>query len=250
MERETTEFPQGSEAATVDLPPNPVLREALINGTVRHPDGTAISVVANINIPNSLALYRTIRERRPELVVEIGMAYGVSTLSILTALDENNHGRLISIDPYVGWPTGRLVALNQVERAGYSDRHEHRHEFSYTALPALIMNHTTPDLVYIDGNHNFDYAFVDCFLADKLLPVRGVMAFNDAGWRSVFKVIRFLNRYRRYREMDVGLPVKYASRNPLFSMIKRLEGRSSNDRYFEKVEDWEPSGDTMNIPGP
>ncbi len=250
MIHESTTIPRGSEAVTAVLPPSPVLREALIDGTVRHPDGNVISVVANINIPNSLALYRTIRERRPELVVEIGMAYGVSTLSILTALDENDRGRLISIDPYVGWPTGRLVALNQVERAGFSDRHEHRHECSYTALPALLQNGTPPDLVYIDGNHNFDYAFVDCFLADKLLPTGGVVAFNDAGWRSVFKVIRFLKRYRRYREMDVGLPVKYASRNPVFSLVKRIEGRSSNDRYFEKLEDWEPSGDTMTIPGP
>ena len=76
------------------------------------------------------------------------------------------------------------------------------------------------------------------------------MAFNDAGWRSVFRVIRFLQEYRRYRELDVGLPCNYKSRNIVFSMIKRLEGRDSRDRYFEKLEDWEPSAARMNIPGP
>ncbi len=242
--------PEIVDRPSTELPQNSVLQEVFEKGIVRHPDGRETSVVANISRENSLALHRTVLSHKPAVVVEIGMAYGVSTLSILTGLEDNEHGRLISIDPYIGWESGRLTALHQVERAGLSHRHEHRHECSYLALAKLLDEGMTPDLVYIDGNHNFDYAFVDCFLADKLLTVGGVMGFNDAGWRSVFKVIRFLQRYRRYREMEVGLPGNYSARNPLFSVIKRLEGRSSNDRYFEKLEDWEPSGDQMNIPGP
>jgi hypothetical protein len=109
------------------------------------------------------------------------------------------------------------------------------------ALPKLLAAGARPDLVYIDGNHNFDYVFTDFFYADKLLPAGGVVAFNDAGWRSVFKVIRFLRKYRKYRELDVGLPKLYRSRNLLFSLIARLEGRSRLARYFEKSEQWEPA---------
>lgn len=43
-----------------------------------------------------LALYRTIRERRPELVVEVGS--GVSTLVSAYALQQNGSGRLVSLD--------------------------------------------------------------------------------------------------------------------------------------------------------
>lgn len=239
-----------AEPDRAGLPPNRVIAQAFEEGTVEHPDGHSISVAANVNAANSLGLYRTVRDRRPDVVVEIGMAYGVSTLSILTAMDETGHGRLISVDPYIGWETGRRVALHQVARAGFAHRHEHRHECSYLALPALMREDVVPQLVYIDGNHNFDYAFVDCFLADKLLPVGGLMAFNDAGWRSVFRVIKFLKKYRRYREIDVGIPSNFAARNPVFSLIKRIEGRDGRDRYFEKLEDWEPSPDRMNIPGP
>lgn len=237
-------------ASIADLPENPVLQEIFSEGTVEQPDGEKRSVVANINLDNSLALHRTVIEKRPSVVVEIGMAYGASSLSILDALEQNQHGRLISIDPYTRWESGCLIAHHQIERAGFAHRHEHRQECSYLALPNLLQEGISPDLVYIDGNHNFDYAFLDCFLADKLLPVGGIMAFNDAGWRSVFKVIRFLQKYRRYREMNVGLPMDYAARNVVFSLIKRIEGRSSRDRYFEKLEDWEPSGNQMNIPGP
>jgi len=234
----------------VQLPPNPILREAYQEGTVEHPDGHKIEVTANVNPYCCQGLYRFVCDHKPDLAMEIGMAYGVSTLTTLSAMEEVGKGRLISIDPYIGWDTGCEVALHQIQRAGLSHRHEHRRLCSYEALPALMSEQLVPQFVYIDGNHNFDYAFVDCFFADKLLRTGGVMAFNDAGWRSVFRVINFLRKYRRYQELHTGIPSNFAARNPLFSLIKRIEGRDSRDRYFEKVEDWEPSGDTMTIPGP
>jgi predicted O-methyltransferase YrrM len=217
-----------------------VLQEALFERRVQHPDGTWRDLKANISVANSRALNEFVRLRRPQLVVEIGMAYGVSTLTILDALRANKYGRLISIDPYIDWPTARLVALHQVKRAAVDDLHEHMSECSHTALPKLLIQGHQPDFIYIDGWHNFDYVFTDCFFADKLLTPGGAVAFNDAGWRPVFKVIRFLKAYRKYRELDVGLPKRYDARNRLFEIVKRLEGRSTCDRYFEKVEEWEP----------
>ncbi len=234
----------------LEMPDNTVLREALVDGTVTHPDGHKLKVVANVNPNCCSALHDIVRDRKPQLVVEIGMAYGVSTLAILSALEANGQGRLISIDPYIGWPTGRLVALNQVERAGLSERHEHWHECSYLGLARLMEKSLLADFVYIDGNHNFDYAFTDFFLSDKLIAPGGLIGFNDVGWRSVFRVIRFLQKYRRYREIDVGLGKSYRSRNALFALIRRIEGRSSDDRYFEKIDNWEPDGSCLQIPGP
>lgn len=66
-----------------------VLQSIMESGRVYHPDGGQINVVANISSANSKALYTFVKERRPKLVVEIGMAYGVSTLSILSALQED-----------------------------------------------------------------------------------------------------------------------------------------------------------------
>jgi predicted O-methyltransferase YrrM len=224
----------------LDLNDNPVLQEAYKNKTVQHPDGHQIKVVANINEENARALYRFVTESSPKLIVEIGMAYGVSTLATLSALKANGEGRMVSIDPYIGWPTGRLVALHQIQRAGLAHLHTHLHECSYLGLPRMIMSGEKVQFVYIDGCHNYDYVFTDFFLADKLLDVGGVLAFNDAGWKSVFRVINFLKKYRHYVELDVGIAKSYRSRNILFSMIKRLQGRSSGDRYFRKLDNWEP----------
>lgn len=49
------------------------------------------------------SIYSIIREREPETVIETGMGSGVSTTSILSAL--NKRGKLISIDP--GLPYGK-----------------------------------------------------------------------------------------------------------------------------------------------
>src|SRR5665213_1629896 len=43
-------------------------------------------------------LYLLVRLRRPSLVVETGVANGISSTSILLALAKNGHGRLVSID--------------------------------------------------------------------------------------------------------------------------------------------------------
>jgi hypothetical protein len=184
-----------------------VLKEALVERKVLHPDGQCRRVSANISAENSRALYKFVVRRRPKLVVEIGMGYGVSTLSILWALQENGAGRLVSIDPYIGWANWAAGSHVPDRASGrLPPPSQHLHECSHSALPKLLAEGLRPDLVYIDGNHNFDYVFVDVFFADKLLQPDGVIGFNDAGWRSVSKAIRFLRAYRRYRELDAGFP--------------------------------------------
>lgn len=106
------------------LPPCPVLREVFETRTVLLPDGTHKPLVANISAGGSVALYETVLRHRPELVVEIGMAQGVSTLSILSGLMQTG-GRLISIDPYIGWESARLAAIHSVDRAGFAGIHTH-----------------------------------------------------------------------------------------------------------------------------
>lgn len=223
------------------LPPNDVLREMLRSQQVRHPDGRLLQVTSTSSPHNYSALYRYVRSRQPALVVEIGMAHGASALSILTGLAENGVGRLISIDPYPEWTSAMEAAACQIARAGFSKLHSHRREPSYIALPKLLEKHRGEvGLVYIDGQHTFDHAFLDCFYGDLLLRPTGALAFNDCGWPSVFRVLKFVQTHRKYREIDAGLPRQFQGSNLIKKMIARFQGRSILDRYFEKIEDWAP----------
>ncbi len=136
---------------------SPILTAIWESGSVELPTGGHKKVAANINRESSDALYDMVLQERPKQVVEIGMAYGISTLTILSALAENGSGSLISIDPYLDWPTGKEVALNNVDKAGFSDLHMHIQEPSQIALGRMWQESRSFDLIYIDGYHNFEY---------------------------------------------------------------------------------------------
>lgn len=107
------------------------------------------------------------------------MAFGFSTLAILTALEElGEDGRLISIDPYRAqdWHNCGIAA---VHRAGLQGRHQHIERPDYLALPALLEADTRLDFGCIDAYHTFDYVLLDFWYVDCLLRVGGVVAFND-----------------------------------------------------------------------
>ena len=188
------------------------------------------------------ALHQAVRQYRPKTVVEVGLGNGASAVAIASALAGNGGGRLISIDPYQrGQFEGR--GLEAIVHSGLADYHELIEEPSYLALPALLRRGVKAGFAYIDGWHSFDYVLVDFFFVDKLLAPGGIVGFNDTGFRSVDKVLRFAKRYRKYAEIDVGLRRVYAGCNPLFALRRRLMGLQAQDRYFQKQCDWEPQWD-------
>jgi predicted O-methyltransferase YrrM len=80
---------------------SPVLREMLESRSALDPSGTRHEVHSVIHTHCAEALYQTVLARRPRVAVEVGMAFGFSTLAILTALEEiGEQRRLISIDPW------------------------------------------------------------------------------------------------------------------------------------------------------
>lgn len=186
------------------------------------------------------ALYQLTRRARPSVCLEIGCAMGSSTLAICTALRENGAGKLISIDPFQS-TTWKDAGRAAVARAGLSAYHEVIEEMDYFALPRLLSEGLAVDLAYIDGMHTFDYTLMDIFYVAKLVRQDGVVGFNDCGWRAVHRVLRWLLTHRHFEELDVGLEPDYAGRVPLASAaLKRVQGRPNNDRYFRKLDEFEP----------
>jgi len=219
----------------------PLVGDIYSTRIVRDAAEREIALDSEVGAEYADALYRTALVNKPQSVLEIGMAQGLSSLAILTALrDAQGGGHLISIDPnqrtdYHG------VGIANVARAGFSTRHTLIERPDYLALPRLVEEGTRFQFAYIDGWHTFDYTLLDFFYTDKMLDVGGIVGFNDCGWRSVNKVLKFVTTHRKYEPMDVGLRPSYAARNPLFTLIRRLEGRSNADRYFRKVAQFEPT---------
>ncbi len=229
---------------------NPTVRDLLTTRVTRTPAGEAVPLDSYLDGNHAEALYQHIRKQKPRLAVEVGMANAISTLAILTALEDNGgEGRLISIDPNQStqW---RDCGRASVARAGLGHRHTVLEQPDSLALPKLLAEKTVVDFGYIDGWHTFDYALVDFWYLDKMLPAGGVVAFNDCGWAAVTKTIRFVETHRRYEELDVGLPKSYQRPTGLIDILRHLRHgrlddyfRRHEDRYFKKSEAWEPRWD-------
>lgn len=182
-------------------------------------------------------LTRQVATLQPQLAIEIGMANGLSSLAILAGLPPG--GQLISIDPFQDeqWGGQGRSLVTQSDRAG---SHRLIQDFDYLALPQLLQEKCAAQFIYIDGMHTFDYVTLDAFFADKLLAVGGVIAFNDCGFRAIHKYLKFFRSHRHYEELPTALVPDYRGSNPLISLLRRAEGRSNQDRYFRKLDGWEP----------
>lgn len=219
------------------LPAAEILAETRATMLAVDAKGVERAINSEISLEFCKALAAVVVKEQPKLVIEIGMACGFSTLSILSVLPEGS--RLISVDPFQH-ADYHGIGQALVSRSDRADAHELIEEVDYLALPRLLADGVKADLIYIDGMHTFDYVALDAFYSHKLLKTGGVVAFNDCGFRSIHKFLKFFVAHREYEEFDVGLKPNYRGANPVFTLLRRLTGRSNQDRYFRKKSDWEP----------
>lgn len=181
---------------------NQVLSEILRTKRSLSRDGkSTIDVHSGISEEEGELLSRLIAERKPKVSLEVGLAFGISSLFICEALKQHApHPRHIVIDPaqHAGeyW---QGVGLANLERAGYLPFVEFIEKPSQIALPELNASGTKVDLAFVDGNHTFDYALLDFFFIDQLMNVGGVVVLDDTGWPSLRKLSRFIVLNRAYK---------------------------------------------------
>jgi hypothetical protein len=133
--------------------------------------------------------------------VEVGLAFGISTLYILEAFSETGAEKLIGMDPdqHQGFRGG---GLNNIRRAGYEDLYEFHDETSQQLLPTLVGRGQRIDFAFIDGWHTFDHALIDFFFIDQILNVGGIVVFDDVGYPSIKRVCDFIITNRGYEIYD------------------------------------------------
>jgi len=128
---------------------------------------------------------------KPKLSIEIGLAYGFSTLFIMDSMFQTGSGRHVAIDPFqqAMW---HGIGLQAVKELNFDSRFEHIPEMSVTALTDLCKQGVKAGYIYIDGAHNFDYALVDFFCSNRLLDVGGILILDDMWMPPIQKVASFI----------------------------------------------------------
>lgn len=177
---------------------NAVLDDILRTGRVQSPSGQLFEAQAHsIAREEGEFLQSLIYKADPTVSLEVGLAYGVSTLFICDALHKRPETRHIVIDPdqHSVWEG---IGMRNLQAAGYQELIELHTMPSFRALPQLEAQGLRVDFAFIDGWHTFDYAFVDFYFIDKLLNVGGIVVLDDANWPAIRKLCRYIATNHAY----------------------------------------------------
>jgi predicted O-methyltransferase YrrM len=180
------------------VPAAELLEQIYASGKVEAEDGTPVDALPR-GVPreHALEIRRVVRDLELKRTLEVGMAYGLSTLAICAEHEARGEGSHIAIDPLQSTRQMSIGVLN-VGRAGVDDRVQVIEERSDVALPRLRADGLRLDFAFIDGRHVFDAVLVDFFYADLMLETGGVVALHDTWLPSIKQVLRYVRRNRAY----------------------------------------------------
>lgn len=153
--------------------------------------------------------------------IEIGFAYGTSTLAITEAISKNS-GLHFVIDKFQLDDWGGN-GLDLIEQAGLSKNLEFCDKYCYEILPELLKKERYFDFAYIDSTKQLDWILVDFFYIDKLLEINGIIVFDDAGFPGIRKILRYISQYPNYKIYAVfPKNYKYSRKRKLLNLLKYL----------------------------
>lgn len=172
--------------------PNPVLARLLERQEVVLSDGrTKPLFPTGLRAHRGQYLFDVIRARRPALTLELGFAYGVSTLYICEALRQNGTGHHLVIDPHEHSHFDG-VGLRHLEEAGLSSFVTFYEEPAEYRLPKLIEAGMVVDVAFNDSDHLFDHVITEFLFLARLLRTNGLLVFDDVGLPGVGRAVDFV----------------------------------------------------------
>ena len=166
------------------------------------------------------------RAERPSATLEIGMAWGLSTLYILAALAEVRGSATgqphVVMDPFQA-PRFGNAALRLVREVGAESMIEFHPERSEIMLPRLLATGRQFDLAFIDGDHRYDPGFVDFFYVDRLLKPGGLVIFDDVLFDGIYLTSRWAETNLGYEPVAQYPAMSKRSRANRIRRLQRAE---------------------------
>jgi predicted O-methyltransferase YrrM len=171
---------------------NPVLERLYREREVVRRDGRRVALFpTGLGEHRGQYLFELVRSRRPACTLEVGFAYGLSTLFIAEALRQNGGGHHHVIDPKQRTRFDEL-GLRHVDEAGLSSWITFHEQPAELCLPTLVDQGLAIDLAFDDGGHLFDQVIVEFVFLARLLRRGGVLIFDDDPLPGVSRACDFI----------------------------------------------------------
>jgi predicted O-methyltransferase YrrM len=182
-------------------------------------------------------LRELIAQCRPSRTLEVGCAQGISSLAICECIGPEARHTIIDAFQSTDW---KDHGLHNLRSAGFSNFTliEQRSEF---ALPRLCEEGCSFDFAFVDGWHTLDHVMVEFFYIDRMLPIGGIVAFDDTSLIGLNRLMRYITRYPGYTclgsrgdlDLTTGRRLLHALRSIVGALTlplgARLRGELLND---------------------
>jgi predicted O-methyltransferase YrrM len=180
---------------------NPIIDEIYETRVVRDASGNEYDLSAEVDSAEGDYLYRLISsDCSITKTLEVGCAFGLSSLHICEALRNRPGASHLIIDPRQ-MDVWHGVGVAHLERAGIGFFNLIS-EPSELALPDLLRKQPGSfDLIFIDGWHTFDQTMLDMFYANRLVRIGGYIVIDDCNWESVAAAVSYYMNYPAYERL-------------------------------------------------
>lgn len=141
-----------------------------------------------------------IRLTKAQTVLEVGVFEGYTSAEMIKALPKNGYYAGIDIEDLRA-SENKQTFINLSKEGKVIDLII---EDSLTSMTKLPKNHF--DLIFIDGNHEFNHVLKEFKIAETLITRTGIIAFHDS-WHleDVKKVVEYAGHFK-YKYVNLNTP--------------------------------------------
>lgn len=198
---------------------NKVIDEIYRTRVVHDESGNQYELAAEVDDAEGDYLYRLISsDESITKTVEVGCAYGLSSLHICEALRNRPNASHTIIDPKQ-MDIWHGIGLAHLKRAEI-DFFEFIPEPSELALPDLLRKQPASfDFAFIDGWHTFDQTMLDMYYANRLVRVGGYVVVDDCQWQSVSAAVSYFGNYPAFERVKEPAIVAHSGKQRIAKTI-------------------------------
>jgi len=180
--------------------------------------GNSHKLNSNVDLEEGDFLQKLIISNNFSKSIEIGCAYGISSLFISDAIHKNM-GKHLIIDPNqsTDW---KGIGIQNLKKSGLTN-FRIIEKPSEVALPELFIDNETFDFAFIDGWHTFDHTLIDFFYINKMLRPGGIVVIDDIGMTGLNKLSRFIYNYPCY-QYEGSVKVSFSKKRAVLDSLKSI----------------------------
>jgi predicted O-methyltransferase YrrM len=190
----------------------------LHNKGYKDANGNWVDLTSAIDHEEAMFLSQLVKDFNPQKTLEIGCAEGISSLAICESLGSNAHHTILDPFQSTQWKSS---GINNLKAEGFKN-FTLIEERSELALPQFLKEGKTFDFVFVDGWHTLDHVMVEFFYINRLLPVGGVVAFDDIALTGLNKLMRYISNYPNYKCVGSVGETEASSKRKMLNSIKKL----------------------------